>query len=185
MNKITDWYGSTGLTIGIAADHGGFELKAKLIPFLGSKGMTVRDFGPSVYDAGDDYSVFGSAMAKAVSKGEIQLGILLCRSGAGMVITADRFHGVRAVVAFCKENTAASRAHNCSNVLVLPADYMDEAKMKELIEVWLSTPFSGDARHVRRLEILEKRTYDDIAAVRSADPEIGRASCRERVLPTV
>ncbi len=172
MNKITDWYGSTGLTMGIAADHGGFELKAKLIPFLESKGFTVRDFGPTVYDAGDDYSVFGSAMAKAVSKGEIQLGVLLCRSGAGMVITADRFHGVRAVVAFCKENAAASRAHNCSNVLVLPADYMDEAKMKELIEVWLSTPFSGDARHVRRLEILEKRTYDDIAAVRSADPEI-------------
>ena len=172
MNKITDWYGSKGLTMGIAADHGGFELKAKLIPFLEGKGFTVKDFGPTVYDAGDDYSVFGSAMAKAVSKGEIQLGILLCRSGAGMVITADRFHGVRAVVAFCKENTAASRAHNCSNVLVIPADYMDEAKMKELIEVWLSTPFSGDARHLRRLEILEKRTYDDIAAVRSADPEI-------------
>ena len=54
MNKITDWYGSTGLTMGIAADHGGFELKSKLIPFLEGKGLTVRDFGPTVYDAGDD-----------------------------------------------------------------------------------------------------------------------------------
>ena len=60
MNKITDWYGSKGLTMGIAADHGGFELKAKLIPFLEGKGFTVKDFGPTVYDAGDDYSVFGS-----------------------------------------------------------------------------------------------------------------------------
>ena len=66
MNKITDWYGSTGLTMGIAADHGGFELKAKLIPFLESKGFTVRDFGPAVYDAGDDYSVFGSARARGI-----------------------------------------------------------------------------------------------------------------------
>ena len=55
MNKITDWYGSKGLTMGIAADHGGFELKAKLIPFLEGKGFTVKDFGPTVYDAGDDY----------------------------------------------------------------------------------------------------------------------------------
>lgn len=172
MNAIKDWFGQENLRIGIAADHGGFELKKTLIEQLSKDGCNMKDFGPFVFDAGDDYAVFGTALGFALSKGEIDLGILICRSGTGMVLSADRFHGVRGVVAFNEKNVLASRDHNCSNVLVLPADYLDTDTMIHFVKIWLNKPFSGDPRHVRRLSEVEQLSYDDIAAIRSVDPEI-------------
>ena len=89
-----------------------------------------------------------------------------------MGIDANRFHNVRAVVAYSAKVAKASREHNVSNVLVIPADYLDFEAIKEIILTWVSTPFSNDRRHINRLEKLERQSYDDIAAVRSADPEI-------------
>ncbi len=172
MNSIQDWFSSSTHVLGIASDHGGFELKNTLIPKLQQMGFIVTDFGPLTYDPGDDYAVYGTALGRALSKGAIDCGVLICRSGAGMVLSADRFHGVRAVVAFNEANVKASREHNCSNVLVLPADYMDTDTMAALVRVWAATPFSGDARHVRRLTEVETLSYDDIAPIRSVDPEI-------------
>ena len=172
MQKITDWQTTPRGEIGIASDHGGFELKKQIAAFLAETGFTPVDFGPFDLDPADDYPDFGSPMAKAVSKGELASGILLCRSGVGMGIDANRFHNVRAVVAYSAKVAKASREHNVSNVLVIPADYLDFEAIKEIILTWVSTPFSNDRRHINRLEKLERQSYDDIAAVRSADPEI-------------
>ncbi|MBO4630739.1 MAG: RpiB/LacA/LacB family sugar-phosphate isomerase, partial [Lentisphaeria bacterium] len=172
MQKITDWQNAPKGAIGIASDHGGFELKKQLIAFLGTIGFDPKDYGPFELDPKDDYPDFGAPMAAAVSTGELPCGILLCRSGVGMGITANRFHGVRAVVAHSTKVAKASRDHNCSNVLVIPADYLDLEAIKEIISVWVSSPFSNDQRHINRLEKAETKTYDDIAAIRSADPEV-------------
>jgi len=174
MHEIIDWNGKPGLTVGIATDHGGFGIKKTLAGFLSSQGYTVKDFGPQAFDAQDDYSDFGSELARAISLGEIEIGVLVCRSGVGMGMNANRFHGVRAVVADSEEVVKSSREHNCSNVLVFQGDYINAEEAEKMIRIWISTPFSGDARHVRRLTKLEKKTYDDIAAVRSADPEIAK-----------
>lgn len=179
MRKLTDWQIAPKGMIGIASDHGGFELKKQLTGYLGTQGFQVKDFGPAVLDPGDDYSDFGASLAFAVSSGEIPCGILLCRSGAGMGIVANRFHGVRAAVAFSARAAKASRDHNCSNVLVIPADYLDADAIKENVAAWLSTPFSGEERHVRRLGKAETKSYDDIAPIRSADPEIAALIDRE------
>ncbi|MCI6287794.1 MAG: serine hydroxymethyltransferase, partial [Lentisphaeria bacterium] len=172
MQKITDWQFAPKGAIGIASDHGGFELKKQVSEYLGTLGFQVKDFGPAALNPADDYPDFGAPMAAAVSKGELSCGVLICRSGVGMGITANRFHGVRAVVAYSEQVAKASREHNCSNVLVLPADYVDFNTIKNIISVWASTPFSNDQRHITRLEKAETETYDDIAAIRSVDPEV-------------
>lgn len=173
MMEITDWYGKS-LRIAIGTDHGGFAGKAGLSAFLESRKCTVIDCGPFVADSGDDYPDFGAPAAQAVARGEADAAILICRSGVGMGIVANRFHGVRAVCAHTPELAKKSREHNCSNVLVLPGDVLDAAAMEQVVDAWLSTPFSNDERHIRRLVKAERLTYDDIAAVRAADPEVAR-----------
>ena len=179
MRKIEDWHGKTGLKVGIASDHGGFEFKKKLIKEIEALGFVCRDFGPFVLDPQDDYSEFGNPLGFALTRGEIDLGVLLCRSGVGMGIDANRFHGVRAAVAYNERVVKSSREHNCSNVLVLPADHISEEESVRFLKTWFDTPFSGDQRHLRRLVKLEKGTYDDIAAIRSADPEVAAWIDRE------
>ena len=169
--KIQD-FNPQSLRLAIGADHGGFELKQQLVAYLQSAGITVLDMGPAVMDPEDDYPVAGSAVARAVSVGEADCGLLVCRSGAGMGIVANRFHGVRAVVAADKEIAVKSREHNASNVLVLSGDKMSTEDAQAVTTAWINTPFSGDERHVRRLTQAEQMTYDDIAALRKADPEI-------------
>ena len=171
MFEITDWYGKS-LKVAIATDHGGFAQKPELAAFLEAKGCKVIDCGPFELNQGDDYPDFGAPAAQAVARGEADCAILVCRSGVGMGIVANRFHGVRAAIARDAEVAKKSRVHNCSNVLVLPGDDLDFAAMKPVVEAWFSTPFSGDERHVRRLAKVEIDTYDDIAAVRHADPAV-------------
>ena len=160
------------LTVAIAADHGGYQVKDELRQLLAELGHQVLDCGPFKFDAADDYSDFGAPAARAVSLGRADAGILICRSGVGMGIVANRFHGVRAVVAGTPELAVKSRDHNASNVLVLPGDALDFPAMKEIILAWFGKPFSGDARHARRLEKVEVNSYDDIAALRHTDPEL-------------
>ncbi len=160
------------IRLAIGADHGGFQQKQELVKILQSKGIEVLDKGPFILDPADDYTDFGAAAAREVALGGADAAILLCRSGVGMGITANRFHGVRAAVALDADTAKKSREHNASNVLVLPGSKLDLAACKEIIEAWLAEPFSQDERHVRRLEKAETLTYDDIAPIRNADPEI-------------
>ncbi len=168
---IKDWFGKK-LKMAIAADHGGFEMKKELIPLLAAKGIEVQDMGPHTFDPADDYPDFGVEAAKAVYLGQADCAILLCRSGVGMSIGANRFHNVRAAIPFTPEAAKKSREHNCSNVLVIGGDCMNCAQAMPIIDAWLATPYSNDPRHTRRLEKLEVLSYDDIAAVRHADPQI-------------
>ena len=160
------------LTIALGADHGGFEAKNLVMKSLIAAGHKVLDFGAFVADKNDDYPVFASPAAMAVSSGKADAVVLFCRSGIGMAIAANRFHNVRAVVAENKKAVELSRRHNASNCLVLGGDQLSVAEMNDLINVWLSTPYSGEERHTRRLEELERGSYDDIAALRSVDPEL-------------
>ena len=173
MKAITDW-NKDDKRIGIAADHGGFELKKEISATLTAQGYEVLDYGPTVFDPLDDYSDFGVGLARAVSFGELERGILLCRSGVGMGICANRFHNVRGALCFNEKIASACRAHNSANVLVIPADYVTKEEIEKIITAWLGGSFEG-GRHMARLEKAEKLSYDDIAALRFADPEI--AAC--------
>ena len=180
MKDIIDWQNRKNLKLAVATDHGGYEMKKQLLQSLSARGIECIDCGPFSYDANDDYPDFAGIATAKVAKGEADCGILICRSGVGMGINANRFNNVRAVVAHNEKVAKLSREHNCSNMLVLPGDFVDQAGAGLIVEAWLSTPFSGDMRHVRRLEKIEINSYDEIAAVRRADPEIAAIIDREQ-----
>jgi glycine hydroxymethyltransferase len=173
MASIKDWQsGVVSVTLGLATDHGGLAKKTMLAAYLEQRGVAVRDFGAMTCQAEDDYPDFAAALCRALVRGEITCGILLCRSGVGMSITANRFPGVRAALVETPAKAQASRDHNASNVLVTGGDGMSDADLVATVEAWLTTPFSGAERHARRLGKLEAQSYDDVAAIRAVDPEI-------------
>ncbi len=169
------------LTIAVGADHGGFEAKKALIAKLNENSMTVVDCGAYSLEKTDDYPDFAAAVAEMVSRGKADAGILICRSGIGMAIAANRYHGVRAAVCEDAENVMLSRQHNCANVAVLSGDLQTDECRWDLVSAFLTTKFSGESRHERRLTNLEKVTYDDIAAIRHADPAIAHIIDKEAV----
>ncbi len=174
MAPITDWQKgpASTLPLGIATDHGGVAKKAVLLEALRRRGLQVRDFGPCAVDPEDDYPDYAAALCRALVRGEIGAGILICRSGIGMSIIANRFPGVRAALAETPAKARASRDHNASNVLVTGGDAMADADLLATVDAWLSTPFSGAERHLRRLEKIETLSYDEVSALRAVDPEI-------------
>ena len=174
MENIADWFG-TQYTLGIATDHGGLDKKAVLVEHLRNRGISVKDFGPFALDPRDDYPEYASALGWAMVRGEIDCGILICRSGIGMSIGANRFHGVRAALAETPAKARMSRDHNAANVLVTGGDDMSSTDLIQVVDAWLDTPFSGAERHGRRLRKIERECYDEIAAVRTVDPEIAAA----------
>ncbi len=169
---MKDFHGKKALTIAIGTDHGGFELKNQLRDALQAKGYQVVDTGAHTNDPADDYADFAVQVGRLVATGAADCGILICRSGVGMTIGANRFHGVRAVMTREADVAVKSRDHNCTNVLVLPGDKIGVEGLMQVTESWLAAPFSQEERHIRRLEKLEVGSYDDIAAIRHADPEI-------------
>ncbi len=178
MKEITD-IANRKLKIALAADHGGFNAKNEIISLLKNSGHDVVDCGAYTADKNDDYPDFAAPAAMMVADGKADAVILFCRSGLGMAIAANRYHGVRAVVASDKKNVELSRSHNASNCLVLSGDQLAIDEIKEIVNLWLSTPYSNESRHSRRLEKIERNTYDDIAALRCADPELAAMIDRE------
>jgi len=147
--------------IPIASDHAGFSLKEKLVETLRSLGYTPDDMGPHQQTAGDDYPDFAHPLATRVQNGEVARGVLLCGSGIGMDIAANRHPHVRAALAWEPEIGELSRQHNNSNVLVLPARFISEETAVETLKRWLAASFEG-GRHERRVNKIE--TSDDAAA---------------------
>jgi ribose 5-phosphate isomerase B len=141
-------------TILIASDHAGVELKEKLEAELKTLGYAVDDLGPST-DASVDYADYAHPLAKRVSDGDAERGILLCGTGLGMSYTANRYPHVRAAVAWTPEIAALAREHNDANVLVLPARFVGEEEGKAILRAWLDTPFAG-GRHARRVAKIER-----------------------------
>lgn len=134
----------------IGSDHAAFQMKETIKAFLEEQGMTVEDVGPDS-EASVDYSDFGMRVAAAVSGGEFSRGILMCGTGLGMSMVANRFPHVRA--ALCGDLFAArmSREHNDANILVMGARVIGDILAKEVVKTWLETPFEG-GRHSLRLE---------------------------------
>ena len=171
MKKISDWQGKK-LRVVIGTDHGGFEMKKQLREMLGELGINAIDAGAHKFDPEDDYSDFGAAVGNMIIQGDATCGILICRSGVGMGIVANRFHNIRAAIAGDEETAKSSREHNCSNVLILPGDKLSISKAKKIVEAWLATPFTQEKRHIRRLNKIEYKSYDEIPSVRKVDPKI-------------
>lgn len=142
----------------LGADHLGFELKEKLKTFLEKEGYEFEDLGNAIHDPDDDYPDFGAAVARRVAESPSEnRGILLCATGVGMNMVANKLKGIRSAVIWeaDEELIRCSRKHNDANVLSLPAEYLSEGQMKEIVKLWLETPFSGEERHVRRLKKVE------------------------------
>jgi ribose 5-phosphate isomerase B len=141
-------------TIFIASDHAGFALKEKLKPFLERKGLKVRDLG-AYSDQRCDYPQFAASLAKEISREKFKRGILICKSGIGDSIVANRFPGVRAALCYNLKAARLSREHNDSNVLVLGSAFVSQNLAKRIIDVWLNSEFKG-GRHQRRLNQIKK-----------------------------
>jgi ribose 5-phosphate isomerase B len=144
-------------TIPIASDHAGVEMKNRLVSELKKLGYNPDDMGAENPEAPDDYPDYAHPLAKEVSTGEAKRGILLCGSGVGMDIVANRYPGVRAALAWEPEIGELSRKHNDSNVLVLPARFMSEDVAIKTMKAWLDAKFEG-GRHERRVNKIEPTT---------------------------
>jgi len=144
----------------IGADHRGFKLKESLKSWLEANNFIYEDKGPVEYVKTDDYVDYSSAVAKAVSeninKGEDAKGIVICGSGFGVDFTANKIKGIRCGIGFDEGQVAHGRTNDDINVLALPGDYIEEAVAKRLIKAFLETAFSGEERHVRRIEKIKK-----------------------------
>lgn len=133
----------------IASDHGGFALKEKLKPYLLRLGLKVKDLG-TCSEESCDYPRFAYSLAKEISSQKFKRGILICKSGIGNSIVANRLPGVRAALCYNVKAAQLSRRHNDSNVLVLGSIFVNTALAKKITKVWLDTEFEG-GRHTRRL----------------------------------
>ncbi len=142
------------MKIAIGSDHGGFELKNKIIEFLREDGYDVDDRGTHSKES-CDYPLIGFDVAKAVGDGKAKRGILICKTGVGMAIIANKVHGVRGAACYDVEIAKSSREHNDCNVIVLAASYTDIRKSKEILKVWLTTEHAGD-RHARRVKQIKE-----------------------------
>lgn len=136
----------------IGADHAGFSLKEAVKPYLADRNLVITDVGVHS-DEPVDYPDFGICVAARVASDEFKRGILICGSGVGMTIIANKYPGVRAVLCLDEETARLSRLHNDVNILVLAGRRTDSDAAKKIIGTWLSTPFEG-GRHQRRLDKL-------------------------------
>ena len=138
--------------IAIGSDHGGYELKEELKKVLEEKGLEYKDCGAYSTDR-VDYPIVAKEVSKSVADKVCEKGILICRSGYGMAMVANKFKGVRSAPCFCTRAAQFSRLHNDSNVLSLGADYVTVDEAKEILTTWLETEFEG-GRHQERLDLV-------------------------------
>jgi len=145
------------MLIYIGADHRGFELKDKLNNFLKLRGYTVVDLGDDKYNENNDYPLFAIRVAKQVSQEfETAKGILICGSGVGMSVVANKFMHIRAVLASSPDQAYDSRNEDDTNILALGANYLDEDSAKKIVLTWLETPYAGEGRFQRRIEEISR-----------------------------
>lgn len=147
------------MKIYLGGDHNGFELKQKIKTFLKGANYEVEDLGPHIYDPNDDYPDFSKRIAGVVAKNpDYSRGILIAKTGQGEAICANRFKACRAAVYYGgpEEILKLSRQHNDANILCIGAHFLNEEHIKEIIKLWLETPFSGEDRHRRRIEKIDE-----------------------------
>ena len=140
--------------IAIGSDHGGFELKKALMKHLDQRGLAYKDFG-TYSEASCDYPVYAKAVANAVASGECARGILICGTGIGVSITANKIPGIRCALCGDCFSAKATREHNDANILALGARVVGEGLALKIADAFLDTPFSNDERHIRRISQIE------------------------------
>lgn len=138
------------MKIAIGSDHAGFEYKETLKKWLTANGHEVEDFGTHNLDS-VDYPDFAHPVAEAVEKKIVALGVLLCGSGNGVAITANKHQGIRAALCWTEEIAALARQHNNANVVCIPARFVTQQQAEKILETFLQTAFEG-GRHSRRVE---------------------------------
>ena len=142
------------MKIGIGNDHSALELKAEIISFLKEKGHEVVDYGTNSSES-CDYPVYGEIVARAVAAGEVEQGILICGTGIGISITANKIKGIRAAVCTDCFTAEATRLHNDANILALGGRVVGPGLALKIVDTFLNTPFSNDERHIRRINQIE------------------------------
>ena len=141
------------MKIAIGCDHGALNLKNKMVSYLEAKGFEVKDFG-TYTNASCDYPEFAAAAARAVASGECEKGIVLCTTGIGVSISANKIDGIRCALLSDVWSAKMTRLHNDTNMMALGAGVVGENLALEIADVWLGTEFSGDERHQRRIDKL-------------------------------
>lgn len=144
------------MTIFIGADHRGFEFKNKVIEYLQEKNIRVEDMGAYEYNANDDYPDFAQKVATAVMQNpENNVGIVICGSGVGVSIAANRYRGIRAALGFDVHQIQHAKENDHINVLALPSDYVDLEKAKQLLEAFINAQKNQGEKYKRRLDKLD------------------------------
>ena len=139
------------MRISIACDHGAYMLKNKVAQHLKDQGHEVVDFGTNGPES-CDYPDFAAQAARAVAEGTCERGIVLCTTGIGVSITANKVHGIRCALLSDVLSAKMTRLHNDTNMMALGAGIVGENLALEIVDTWVSTPFSGEARHQRRID---------------------------------
>ncbi len=140
------------MKIFLGADHRGFELKEKLKNFLTGLGYEFEDLGAFEYNKDDDYPDFAKAVARKVVESPKNRGILICGSGIGIAVAANKIKGIRAGTILKPKQAGAAVNDEDLNILALTADFLNEAEVREIVKTFLETKFSGEERHKRRIE---------------------------------
>ena len=144
------------LKIALGSDHHGIAVRIKMVDFLRQAGNEVLEFGPSINDKEPvDYPDVAAQVAEMVSRHQVDRGILICGTGIGMCITANKFAGVRAAPVIDELSAELSRRHNDLNVLCISGDMLPEDAIHRIIKIWLETPFDG-GRHEKRIEKIDE-----------------------------
>ena len=143
--------------IALGSDHGGYGLKQEIIRYLEEKGIEYKDYG--CYDERPcDYPVYGKKAAQAVASGECEKGILICGTGIGISIAANKVKGIRAALCHDVFSAKATREHNDANMLAMGARVVGPGLALMIVDTFLNTPFSEDERHIRRISQIEEDT---------------------------
>ncbi len=170
---------SSVINFALGADHGGLELKETLKAFLRERGLTVSDFGATTKDPADDYPDYGKLVAEAVAAGQAELGLLVCTSGVGMSITANKVSGVRAALIGDEESATLCRQHNDVNVLCLGGKKTSAELGKKILAAFIAAKFEG-GRHERRVLKMDAKFPAASLRLANVDPDIAGAIEHER-----
>lgn len=144
--------------IGLASDHGGFELKEKIIAYLMEKGYEVKDYGTNS-ETSVNYPEFGAAVPMGIIKGEVDEGIIMCGSGIGISIVANKFPGIRAALCWDHYTAKMCRLHNNANILAMGGRLITFERAVEMVDVWLESKFEG-GRHETRINMIDEMAVE-------------------------
>ncbi len=140
--------------IGLGCDHGGFELKNEIIKYLEENNISFKDYGTYTEES-TDYPIYAKKVANAVVSGECEKGILICGTGIGISITANKIKGVRAALCHDVFSAKATRLHNDANILAMGGRVVGAGLAIEIVKAFLETDFSNEERHIRRINMIE------------------------------